>query len=118
MSDCIFCKLANKEIPTETVYEDDQVFAFRDMNPKAEVHYLFIPKKHIQSVNDFEHGEDAGIVAAIFRAIARVAERDGFADSGYRIINNCGKDGGQSVPHLHFHVLAKQPIRFAEFDQD
>jgi len=106
--DCIFCKLASGEIPTEAVYEDERVFAFKDMEPQAPIHYLFIPKQHIASTNAL--GENAQIVADIFRAIARVAERDGFAESGYRVVNNCGRDGGQTVPHLHFHVLAGREL--------
>ena len=117
MEDCIFCKLANHDIPTEAVYEDEHVFAFRDMAPKAPIHYLFVPKRHIPSANAFAQGEDASVVAHVFRAIATVAERDGFAHSGYRVINNAGPDGGQSVHHLHFHVLAGAPIRFDGFDE-
>lgn len=116
MSDCVFCKLANHEIPTERIYEDEEVFAFKDQAPKAPIHYLFVPKKHVESANALK--DDATIVAKIFQAIAKVAERDGFAQKGYRVINNCGDDGGQSVHHLHFHVLAGEPIRFPSFDED
>lgn len=115
--DCIFCKLASGQIPTEVVYEDEAVFAFKDIEPMAPVHYLFIPKKHITSVNTLEE-EDGPIVAAIFRAIQKVAKRDGFAESGYRVITNTGADGGQSVFHMHFHVLAGKPIRFPGFDTE
>lgn len=114
--DCLFCKIAQGEIPTDLVYEDENVVAFRDISPMAPVHLLFVPKKHIASANAFAAGEDAAIVARIFEAIASVAKRDGFAESGYRVISNCGKDGGQSIDHLHFHVLAGQPIRFPGFD--
>lgn len=106
--DCIFCKLASGEIPTAAVYEDDRVFAFKDMDPQAPIHYLFVPKRHIASTNALR--ADAGIVADIFRAIALVAERDGFAEAGYRVVSNCGRDGGQTVEHLHFHVLAGRKL--------
>ena len=114
--DCLFCKIANGEIPTELVYENEDVAVFRDISPMAPVHLLFVPKKHIASANAFADGEDASIVSRIFEAIAYVAKRDGFTESGYRVISNCGKDGGQSVDHLHFHVLAGKPIRFPGFD--
>lgn len=102
--DCIFCKLASGEIPTEVVYENNKVFAFKDMEPQAPIHYLFISKKHYTSANDLI--DDASVVKDIYEAIALVAKRDGFADKGYRVINNTGKDGGQTVEHLHFHVYA------------
>lgn len=114
--DCLFCKIANGEIPTELVYENEDVAVFRDISPMAPVHLLFVPKKHIASANAFADGEDASIVSRIFEAIAYVAKHEGFAESGYRVISNCGKDGGQSVDHLHFHVLAGKPIRFPGFD--
>lgn len=101
--DCIFCKLANKEIPTKVVYEDEYVFAFNDMEPQAPVHILFIPKDHVASNNEVE---DDLIVGRIFAAIRKVAKDKGFDQDGYRVINNCGKDGGQTVNHLHFHLMA------------
>lgn len=102
--DCIFCKLANKEIPTQVVYEDEQVFAFNDADPKAPVHILFVPKKHIASNNEVE--ADDIIITHIFNAIRKVAKDMGFDKDGYRIVNNVGEDGGQSVHHIHFHVMA------------
>ena len=109
--DCIFCKLANREIETEVVYEDERVFAFRDMDPKAPIHYLFIPKEHISTLNDLEGDQvDASVITDLFRAISHVAKRDGFADSGYRVVSNCGADGGQTVQHIHFHVLAGREL--------
>lgn len=101
--DCIFCKLANKEIPTKVVYEDEYVFAFNDMEPQAPVHILFIPKDHVASNNEVE---DDLIVGRIFAAIRKVAKDKGFDQDGYRVVNNCGKDGGQTVNHLHFHLMA------------
>ena len=118
MENCIFCQLASGDIPTEVVYEDEKVFAFKDMAPKAPVHYLFIPKEHIDSADAFAEDADPAIVGDIYRAIAAVARRDGFAQSGYRIINNTGEDGGQTVHHLHFHVLAGKKIRFEGFDAE
>lgn len=116
-TDCLFCQIAQGDIPAEFVFENEDVVAFRDIAPAAPVHLLFVPKKHITSANDFANGADATVVSRIFEAIAEVAKREGFAESGYRVISNCGKDGGQSVAHLHFHVLAGKPIRFPGFDQ-
>ena len=101
--DCIFCKLANKEIPTDVVYEDEAVFAFKDGSPQAPSHLLFIPKAHIASVNEVEDGDH--IISKIFQAIKKVAHEQAFADDGYRVVTNIGQDGGQSVFHLHFHVM-------------
>lgn len=102
--DCIFCKLANKEIETAVVYEDEHVFAFNDMDPKAPVHILFIPKKHVVSNN--EVADDDIVIAHIFTAIRRVAEQMGFDRKGYRVVTNIGDDGGQTVKHMHFHLMA------------
>ena len=99
MSDCIFCKIAAGEIPSTKVYEDDDVLAFRDINPQAPVHIVFVPKKHLMSsMNDITE-ENAYIVGKIMLAIKATAEKLG-------IINNCGRDAGQSVQHIHFHLLA------------
>lgn len=106
--DCIFCKLANKEIPTDVVYEDDYVFAFNDMTPQAPTHILFIPKKHYSSHLDVEDGDM--IINHIFSAIKKVAKERGIDKTGYRIINNVGKDGGQTVFHMHFHLLAGKKL--------
>lgn len=105
MEDCLFCKIACGEIPTEFIYEDDKVAAFKDINPAAPVHILIIPKEHIASamcLND----ENAEVVSHIFKVAAKLADKFGFAEKGFRIVNNCGSDGGQTVGHLHFHVLA------------
>ncbi len=113
MSDCIFCKLANKEIPTEVVYENEDVFVFKDMEPMAKIHYLFIPKAHLESVQALD---DFSIMGKLFAAIHEVAEKEGFAKEGYRVISNVGNNGNQSIHHLHIHVLAGEPIRFPGFD--
>lgn len=100
---CLFCRIIAGEIPSTKVYEDDDVFAFRDINPQAPVHILVVPKKHIccaRCINE----ENSGVVAKCFEAIAKIAKAEGL-DNGYRVINNCGEDGGQSVMHLHFHLI-------------
>lgn len=105
--DCIFCKLIDGSIPTEKVYEDGQVFAFKDLDPQAPIHYLFVPKKHIASLNEVD---DFSIVSSIYSAIQKIAKKEAFDQKGYRVIVNCGEDGGQSVGHLHFHVMAGRPM--------
>lgn len=102
--DCLFCKIIAGEIPCTKVYEDDFVFAFKDISPIAPVHYLFIPKEHISGAAAVTE-ENAAIVGKIFTAIAKVAAREQL-DSGFRVITNNGADAGQTVPHLHFHLLA------------
>ena len=86
------------------VYEDDRVYAFRDISPEAPVHVLIVPKVHITSANDL-NDENAAVVGHIFAVAAKIAKAEGIADGGYRIVNNCGEDGGQTVMHLHFHIL-------------
>ncbi|SFA75657.1 histidine triad nucleotide-binding protein [Clostridium frigidicarnis] len=104
MDDCIFCKIVNKEIPSTKVYEDDKVLAFKDISPEAPVHIVIVPKEHIRSTNELNEN-NASIVAHIFIIINKIAEEQGIKDSGYRIINNCGEHGGQTVNHIHFHLL-------------
>jgi histidine triad (HIT) family protein len=101
--DCLFCSIISGEIPSTKVYEDDDVFAFRDINPQAPTHVLVIPKKHIGSVAEIT-AENSAVVAKCFEAIAKVAEAEGLKN-GYRVISNCGEDAGQTVHHLHFHIL-------------
>ena len=103
MENCLFCKIIRGEIPSEKVFENEQVFAFRDIHPQAPCHILVIPKKHVSSVAEADLLEDAEI-SACFRAIAQVASREGLT-GGFRVISNCGPDACQSVQHLHFHVL-------------
>src|SRR5574344_1817243 len=104
MSDCLFCKIANKEISSKIVYENDYVIAFNDINPAAPVHVLVIPKVHIQ---DLSHIDDNNIqyVTEVMKAIKQVAKITGISDEGYRVISNTGENGGQVIPHMHFHVL-------------
>ena len=102
MSDCIFCKIANHEIATNLVYEDELVAAFRDMNPQAPVHVLVVPKEHYANIVD---GVPAQTLAAMAHAVKEVARIEGVLDSGFRVIANTGEDAGQTVHHLHWHVL-------------
>ena len=103
--DCLFCKISKGEIPSTKVYEDNLVYAFLDIEPQAPVHIIIIPKEHIASANEL-NDDSAGVVGHIFAVAAKIAKEQGFAQDGYRIVNNCGKNGGQTVGHLHFHVLA------------
>ncbi|MEI3356344.1 MAG: histidine triad nucleotide-binding protein [Clostridia bacterium] len=105
MEDCLFCKIIKGEIPSDKVYEDEEILAFRDINPAAPIHILVIPKKHIASLAHMEK-EDEIIVGKIYGVINKIAEEQGFKENGYRVIVNCGKDAGQEVMHLHFHLLA------------
>ena len=106
--DCLFCKIIAGEIPSAKVYEDEWVYAFRDINPQAPVHVLVIPKEHLCCANAVNESNSA-VVAKIFEAIPKIAETEGLAN-GYRVITNCGEDGCQSVKHLHFHVLGGKKL--------
>lgn len=108
MSDCLFCKIAAGEIPSKKVYEDDQILAFYDVNPMAPVHVLVIPKVHIASVAAVTE-ETAPVVAHIFTVIPQIARELGLED-GFRVVSNCGEHAGQSVKHLHFHILGGKPL--------
>ena len=106
--DCLFCKIAAGEIPSDKVYEDEQVLVFRDIAPAAPVHLLVIPKAHIGSAAELS-AENSGVVAHIFTVIARLAQELGL-ENGFRVVTNAGRDGGQTVPHLHFHLLAGREL--------
>lgn len=108
MDDCIFCKIAAGEIPSNRIYEDERVLAFYDAAPQAPVHFLVIPKEHIGSTNEL-CSANSSIVSHIFEVIVKIAKQLDL-ENGYRIVNNCGDDGGQTVGHLHFHVLAKRRL--------
>ena len=108
MSDCIFCKIIGGEIPSNKVYEDELVYAFRDIAPMAPTHILVVPKAHIQDVNGIT-GENSSIVAHIFEVIPKLAAQEGLT-GGYRVVSNCGADAGQTVPHLHFHILGGKQL--------
>lgn len=101
--DCLFCKIINGEIPSNKVYEDDTVFAFRDIAPQAPTHILIIPKEHIKSAAEIDDSNSA-VVAHIFEVAAKIAKQEGL-DDGFRIVNNCGDIAGQTVKHLHFHLM-------------
>ena len=101
--DCLFCKIIAGEIPSTKVYEDEWVYAFRDINPQAPVHVLVVPKEHICCA-DAVDGSNSQYVAKCFEDVAKIAKAQGL-ENGYRVINNCGADGGQTVMHLHFHIL-------------
>ena len=103
--DCLFCKIAAGEIPSTPYYSDDKVYAFADIDPQAPFHAVVIPRRHIASAAEIT-GENSAAVAEVFEAIARIAAEQGL-DKGFRVVSNCGEDGGQTVPHLHFHVLGK-----------
>ncbi len=105
---CIFCKIVNKQIPSEIIYEDEKILMFKDLNPKAPVHVLVIPKEHITSANEITD-TNCNIVAHIFKKIADIGTKLNL-QKGFRIVNNCGENGGQSVNHLHFHVLGGREL--------
>ena len=107
--DCIFCKIINKEISAEIVYEDDEIIGFRDINPVAPVHILVIPKKHISSLVDLKE-EDEKVIGKIYSVINKIAKEQGILEKGYRVIINCGDDGGQVVKHIHFHLLGGKKL--------
>ena len=108
---CLFCKIVKGDIPSTKVYETETVYAFRDIEPQAPLHIIIIPKEHISSTNDI-NGENSALIADVFEAAATIARIEGFADNGYRIVNNCGMDGGQTVGHIHFHLLAGRYLQW------
>lgn len=108
MSNCLFCKIIAGDIPSTKVYEDDTVLAFRDIAPQAPTHILVIPKAHIGSVAEIT-AENSAVVAHIFEVIAAIAKAEGL-ENGYRVVSNCGEDAGQTVHHLHFHILGGKKL--------
>lgn len=108
MGDCVFCKIAEKEIPSNIVYEDDQIICFHDLEPQAPVHVLIIPKKHIASMDDVS-ADDQQLMCYIMTKVKEIAKTLGL-ENGYRLVNNCGEDGFQTVKHLHFHLLGKRKM--------
>lgn len=109
MDDCIFCKIIKKEIPSNIVYEDEEILAFRDINPVAPVHILVIPKKHLESVLELNK-EDEQLVGKIYTVINKIAKQEKIDEKGFRIVVNCGEDGGQEVKHLHFHIIGGKKL--------
>lgn len=108
MSDCIFCMIANKDIPSKIVYEDERIVVFHDLEPQAPVHVLIIPRKHIDSLDELQE-EDAELIGYLMLKVKEIAEQLGL-ENGYRLVNNCGEDGLQTVKHMHFHLLGKRKM--------
>lgn len=111
MSDTLFAKIIRREIPADIVFEDDEVLAFRDIGPQAPVHVLFIPKQPIATLNDVTP-EQAPLLGKLMLAAAAYAKREGFAENGYRVLMNCNRDGGQTVFHIHLHLLAGRSMQW------
>ena len=109
MADCLFCKMVSGEIKPDIVFEDEEVLAFRDVNPQAPMHVLVIPKTHISTVNDLTP-EHASLVGRLYLAAQKIAADEGVAEPGYRLVMNCNADAGQSVYHIHLHVLGGRPL--------
>ena len=109
MEDCVFCKIIKGEIPSDKVYEDDEILAFKDINPAAPVHILVIPKKHISNLLEIEENDEI-IITKIYKVINKIVKEMNIEKDGFRVIVNCGKDAGQEVMHLHFHVLAGKKL--------
>ena len=108
MDDCLFCKIIKGDIPSSKVYEDELVFAFRDIDPQAPTHILVIPKQHIASAAEITN-ENSAVISHIFEVIAKIAEQEGLTN-GFRVVNNCGDSAGQTVKHLHFHILGGKQL--------
>ncbi|MFC2052209.1 histidine triad nucleotide-binding protein [Chloroflexota bacterium] len=107
--ECIFCKIAASEIPADILYQDEELIAFRDINPLAPTHLLIIPKKHIPSLAHLSEAESS-LIGSMVNIVNKLAKSDGIAESGYRLVINCGKQGGQLVPHLHMHLLGGRQL--------
>ncbi|MGO0121773.1 histidine triad nucleotide-binding protein [Desulfothermobacter acidiphilus] len=111
MEDCLFCRIARKEIPAKIVYEDEEILAFKDINPVAPVHLLFIPKKHISTFFDLEPGDEL-VIGRLHRAVVQVAREMGLEEQGFRLVANCQEGGGQLIFHLHYHLIAGRPLQW------
>lgn len=111
MTDCIFCKIANGDIPAEKVLENDEVVVFRDLNPQAPTHLLAIPRRHIATINDLQP-DDATLVGKLYLAAKEAAAQEGIADTGYRTVMNCGEGAGQTVFHIHLHILGGRAMQW------
>ncbi len=108
-ADCLFCKIVAGDIPAEIIYESESAIAFRDINPQAPTHVLIIPRQHIATINDLDDGDDA-TVGHLFKAAKEIAAAEGFADDGYRVVMNCNEAAGQTVFHIHLHLLGGRPL--------
>lgn len=111
MDDCLFCKVAAKQIPAKVIFEDDKVIAFHDINPQAPLHLLIIPKRHIGKINDLRE-EHASLIGHMILSAQRLAQSEGIADKGYRLVMNCNDDGGQTVFHIHLHMLGGRAMHW------
>jgi histidine triad (HIT) family protein len=111
MSDCLFCKIAEKKIPAKVIYEDEHAVAFEDVNPQAPVHTLVIPRKHIPTLLDIKD-EDGGLVAHLFKVANKIANDKGIAERGFRVVTNCNPQAGQTVYHIHFHILGGRSMHW------
>ena len=111
MSECLFCKIAAGKTDTEIEYEDEKVVVFKDIKPQAPIHLLIVTKKHIPNLNDIEM-HDKELVGHIYQVAAALAEKKGIAEDGYRVVSNCNKEGGQTVDHLHFHLLGGRQLQW------
>lgn len=109
MTDCIFCKIVSGDIPGDIVYQDEDVLAFRDLNPQAPTHILVIPRKHIATINDIQP-EDAELIGKMYLAASQIAKDEGIAEPGYRAVMNCNREAGQTVFHIHLHLLGGRPM--------
>lgn len=109
MQDCLFCKIIKGEIPSKKAYEDEYVYAFWDIEPTAPVHILVIPKEHISTLNDINE-ENSAVLSKIYEAIAKIAKQEGIDKDGYRVVSNCNKMAGQSVFHIHFHLIGGREL--------
>jgi histidine triad (HIT) family protein len=110
MSDCLFCKIIAGEIPSTKVYEDESVYAFLDIDPQAPFHAVIVPKEHIASAAEITD-KNSHLIAKIFEAVAKIAAKENL-EKGFRVVNNCGEDGGQTVGHIHFHLLARRYLQW------
>ena len=108
--DCLFCKKAAGDIPSTKIYEDEWVYAFADIDPQAPFHAIVIPREHIASAAEIT-AENSGLIAKVFEAVAKIAEQENL-EKGFRVVNNCGSDGGQTVGHIHFHLLARRNLQW------
>ncbi len=106
--DCLFCKIAQGEIPSTKIYEDEYVYAFADIAPAAPFHAIIIPKEHIKSADDINE-QNSHLISKVFEAVSKIAKAENL-ENGYRVVNNCGEDGGQTVGHIHFHLLARRNL--------
>jgi histidine triad (HIT) family protein len=111
VSDCIFCDIVNREIESDIVYEDEQVIAFRDVNPQAPVHILIVPKEHIATTLDLTE-DNSEVIGHIYQVAVELAKEEGIAEDGFRIVNNCNEAGGQTVFHIHFHLLGGRNLQW------